>query len=357
MTTMANYLLSALTSTLAPLFKSEDLLNLGATLQDSNIAISSSGANIALKVGGLTVTLPATELVKASQDAHVTFADGTHLVLGFTGTDILSGTGTGGNSYLDGLGGNDFVIGGEGHDYLLGDAGSDTLMGGGGNDHIYGFGPNPGPDGGDSMSGGAGADYLQGNAGADTIDGGEGNDRIVGGQDNDQITGGTGQDSINGNLGSDTIDGGAGDDTVRGGQSADVLRGGDGNDVLLGDLGADTMTGGAGSDIFQVRGNDAAFVSLPGLLGQHDTITDFAIGADHISLGFIPQAVHHVTALSLVDGLAGVISTLTGHSADVAEVTVGNDTYLFYSSSNGTIADSVIDLQGIHGGIDLNSFV
>jgi Ca2+-binding RTX toxin-like protein len=352
---MSNYLLSALTSTIAPLFSSSDLLDLGSTLQDSNVAVTSSGADIALKVGGLTVTLPAVQLVQASQDGHVTFADGTHLVLGFTGNDTI--TGTGGNSYLDGMAGNDRSEATNGHNYLLGDSGSDTLTGGAGNDHIYGFGPNPGPDAGDSLSGGGGMDYIQGNAGNDTIDGGDGNDRIFGGQDNDRVTGGAGNDSINGNLGSDTIDGGDGNDIVRGGQSADVLSGGNGDDVILGDMGADTMTGGGGADIFQFHGSDAAFLGLSGLLGNVDTITDFNTSLDHIALGFVPHAVHEVSALSLVDGLVGAVAALTGHGSDAAELTVGNDTYLFYSSSNGAIGDSVIKLQGIHGGIDIHNFI
>jgi serralysin len=240
----------------------------------------------------------------------------------------------------------------------MGGSGSDTIVGSAGNDHIYGYGPTPGPDLGDSLSGGAGDDYIQGNAGNDTIDGGDGNDRILGGQDNDLITGGAGNDSINGNLGADTIDGGAGNDTVRGGQGDDVLSGGDGNDTIMGDMGADTMTGGAGADTFVFHGSDAAFINLSTLLGGHvDTITDFTVGTDHISLGFVPTAVHDISALSLTDALTDATLALTGHGSDVAEVTVGNDTYLFYSSANGAIADSVIDLQGVHGNLGVDSFV
>lgn len=65
---------------------------------------------------------------------------------------------------------------------------------------------------------------------------------------------------------------------------------------------------------------------------------------------------HDLSALTLVDALTGAVAALTGHGSDVVETQVGGDTYLFYSSSNGAIADSVIKLDGAHT-LDLHDFV
>ena len=230
------------------------------------------------------------------------------------------------------------------HEMMLGSAGADTLMGGGGNDHIYGLSPAGGADGADLISGGDGSDYLQGNAGNDSLDGGGGSDRVNGGAGDDLMTGGSdGNDAMNGNRGNDTINGGTGNDQLRGGQGNDVLNGGDGDDALSGDLGQDILTGGAGFDMFTFSGRGST-------LAAPDRITDFTPGADHLDLGFAPAALLTGAAQSSLSAATVLAQTLfDGHAGDheVAALMIGADTYLFYASDGGAIADSAVLLASV----------
>ena len=235
---------------------------------------------------------------------------------------------------------SDYVEGFAGHDYLAGGAGADTLGGGSGNDHIYGQSANGGPDGNDELYGDDGSDYIQGNAGNDSIDGGSGADRLVGGQGNDVLLGGFGGDTINGNLGNDVVRGEDGNDSLRGGQGDDIVTGGDGNDIIAGDLGVDELRGGTGADLF-------LFSGLGSTIGAGvDKVVDFTGGVDRLSLGFTPATVltagaqtelsAATTAQQLFDANAG--------TNEVAALSVGNDTYIFYASNGGATVDSAIRL-------------
>ncbi|WP_409438340.1 Ig-like domain-containing protein [Vibrio sp. BS-M-Sm-2] len=75
------------------------------------------------------------------------------------------------------------------------------------------------------------------------------------------------------NAGSDTR---GGDDTVVGGLGEDILYGQGGDDTLIGGLGDDILTGGDGDDLFK-------WVDEP-FQGDVDTITDFALGEDHLDI-------------------------------------------------------------------------
>ncbi len=351
---MSDFLLNTLSQVNSLLFSASDTLNLGETLQNADISISTSGTTVVLASHANAWSFDQDAFSSASQAGQISFEDGTHLIVG--GDDVDHLLGTSGNDIIWALGGHDWVGTNGGNDVVYGGNGNDTIEGGAGNEHLYGNVASGGADGADKISAGDGMDYVQGNAGNDTLDGGAGADRINGGADEDLITGGAGNDSINGNFGADTIDGGAGNDALRGGKGDDIVQGGDGNDTLTGDLGGDTLTGGAGHDTFVFKGSDAAVLSTDFLTGHVDTITDFTHGEDHIALGFTPHAVDQFGALTLVDALTSAIAALTGHGSDVAETTIGGDTYLFYSSSNGAIADSVIKLDGVHS-LDLHDFV
>jgi len=242
-----------------------------------------------------------------------------------------------------GTDGDDVLAGDDGHNMIRGGAGADTISGGAGNDHLYGQSSTGGPDDADLIFGGAGSDYLQGNAGNDTLDGGDGSDRINGGANDDLIQGGAGNDTINGNLGNDRIEGGEGNDSLRGGQGSDTLSGGEGNDILSGDLGGDVLTGGAGIDWF-------VFAGRASLLGDPDRITDFEDGADRLSIGFVPVTVLQGTAQSSFAGATSAAQVLVdGHAGglEVAAMQVGGETYLFYSSTGGSVVDSAIGLGAL----------
>jgi Ca2+-binding RTX toxin-like protein len=277
---------------------------------------------------------------------------------------ILAGSG---NDTVDGGDGNDSIVGSSGtsdtlghlieNDFYMGGAGADTIVGGIGNDHIYGNTLSVvagSVDGADSLSGGAGNDYIQGNAGNDTIDGGDGNDRLYGGADNDSILGGAGNDYLQGNKGNDVLSGGDGNDTVHGGSDDDRVSGdagndqlfGDaGNDTLIGGAGIDTLTGGAGNDVFLFSGHDAAFANSGSAAWAVDEVTDFTAGLDKLMLDFHPAAVLQGSATSESAAFAYAAQLLQAHAgaADVAAVTVGNDTYMFWDSTgHGGAADSAV---------------
>ena len=67
-----------------------------------------------------------------------------------------------------------------------------------------------------------------------------------------------------------------GNDTLSGGEGDDILYGQGGEDTLIGGLGDDILVGGDGDDLFQ-------WVDQP-FQGDVDTITDFALGEDHLDI-------------------------------------------------------------------------
>ncbi|CAH6975998.1 VWFA domain-containing protein [Vibrio chagasii] len=97
-----------------------------------------------------------------------------------------------------------------------------------------------------------------------------------GGGGNDAIYGQGGVDLIFGGEGNDSLDGGEGNDGLRGGTGEDTLIGGSGNDILIGGIGDDILTGDEGDDLFK-------WVDEP-FQDDVDTITDFALGEDHLDI-------------------------------------------------------------------------
>ena len=290
------------------------------------------------------------------------------LIVGTAAADTLSASSS--NDTVDGAGGDDNIIGSSGSrdshghlvesDLYMGGAGADTIVGGAGNDHIYGNALTAAAgsvDGADKLSGDGGNDYIQGNAGNDTIDGGDGNDRLYGGGDNDSVLGGAGSDYIQGNKGNDTLAGGDGNDSLHGGADNDRISGDAGNDYLFGDSGNDTLTGGGGndtlsggtgSDIFVLKGHDAAFATTGATAWVVDDITDFASGADKFNFDFHPAALLQGSAASASAALTWATTALESHAgaADVATVTVGHDTYMFWDSTgHGGAIDSAVKID------------
>jgi Ca2+-binding RTX toxin-like protein len=278
--------------------------------------------------------------------------------------DALAGDDTitagSGSDTIDGNDGNDLINGASAtnqSDYYYGGAGADTIAGGAGNDHIWGNESTStigAADGGDSLSGGDGTDMIRGNAGNDTIDGGNGNDQLYGGEDNDSLIGGAGNDYMQGDSGNDVVIAGIGNDTLHGGAGDDTLSGNDGNDILLGDQGHDRMTGGAGNDIFSFGVGHATFTTTGTTAYVTDEITDFTIGADKLSLGFHPAEILHGSASTVAEALSWATQALQAHAgtADVAAVSVGSDTFLFYDDAGkGGAVDSAIHLDNVGGSL------
>ena len=99
----------------------------------------------------------------------------------------------------------------------------------------------------------------------------------------DQITGGSGADRLEGLDGKDSLVGAAGNDTLLGGDGEDTLYGSDGNDTLLGGDGKDSLVGGSGHDVLTGGDGNDLFAINPSQ--GTDTITDFDLGRDRLSLG------------------------------------------------------------------------
>lgn len=146
--------------------------------------------------------------------------------------------------------------------------------------------------------GGPGPDkLLVRGGGQDTLDGGDGRDVLRGGDGSDVLRGGDGPDRLYGHPGADTLAGGAGDDLLRGGRGDDLIGGEiavgrfalpligppvPGDDTLYGGTGDDTLTGGYGDNVLEGGAGADLFVAWLG--GGRDTVTDFEVGIDGLSV-------------------------------------------------------------------------
>jgi Ca2+-binding RTX toxin-like protein len=154
--------------------------------------------------------------------------------------------------------------------------------------------------------------------------------------------GGSGNDRLTANDLGDSLTGGSGNDT---------LIGGAGTDQLIGSSGVDTMTGGGGADTFAFALGDSSPAS-----GQHDRITDFAAGLDHIDLSGIDAVSStgaydpfHFLGAAAFDGSAGALAYAYNSSTGVTTLqgdTNGDGVADFAIDLTGNVAISVGDLVG-----------
>ncbi|MEH2591217.1 M10 family metallopeptidase C-terminal domain-containing protein [Bradyrhizobium sp. AZCC 1721] len=143
-----------------------------------------------------------------------------------------------------------------------------------------------------------------------------------------------------GGSGNDTLIASGFGCTLSGGGGGDTLAGGGGNDRLIGGSGKDNMTGGASADTFVFAFGDSSAAS-----GQHDRITDFTTGTDHIDLSGIDAItstgaldLFHFTGAASFSGSAGELNYVYDNSLGM--ITLQGDV-------NGDgIADFAIDLAG-----------
>jgi Ca2+-binding RTX toxin-like protein len=272
------------------------------------------------------VKITMTEFVDRGNETFIG-TDGYDYIRSGFGDDVINGGG--GSDTILGGSGNNVIDGGADDDFIVVDHGSSKLMGGAGNDNLFDtFGSSvavysgnvadyqitrtgltdfqitdtiSGRDGWDNTHGltnavfadGAvdlvdlsgpgiitdGDDVLFASLTDSIIDGGLGNDYILGWTGNDVLSGGAGSDYINATVGNDTIYGGDGNDNLDGAEGDDVINGGVGNDNLYGSVGNDIFTGGSGADTFNFSDVDTYDQTT-------DTITDFTVGEDVISMRF-----------------------------------------------------------------------
>lgn len=331
-----------------------------------------SGDAIAITNNDTAVTFHGLDGVTAGGHVAIYGLDGDSTLTGTIGNDTISG-GAGDDSIQGSSSGTDADGNFTENDFLQGGSGDDTITGGDGNEHIYGnmFGSTAGAaDGDDHISAGNGNDYVNGNLGNDVIHGDDGNDRLYGGAGNDSVFGDNGNDYLQGNKGADTLDGGNGNDQIHGGADNDSLLGGDGNDWLYGDNGNDVIAGGNGYDqLWGGAGNDTfnfgvgessnANIASAATATDHglvDTINDFEDGKDLIHLPFAPAAdanvLHTAAGATFTDANAAEtyaqqLLTAAGGTDNVAAITVGSDTYLFYSDTGTSTINEAIKLVGI----------
>lgn len=147
----------------------------------------------------------------------------------------------------------------------------------------------------------------------------------------DNAIGSTGDDTIIGNATANALWGGAGNDTI---------SGGGGNDIVSGGAGVDILAGGDGADTFLFAAGDSSPVA-----GQHDRVTDFTAGVDHIDLSPMDAITatpakdgFHFIATAAFDGAAGELNYYYDSSRSV--------TVLQGDTNGDGVADFAIDLVG-----------
>ncbi|MEM8794744.1 MAG: LamG-like jellyroll fold domain-containing protein, partial [Pseudomonadota bacterium] len=200
-------------------------------------------------------------------DQTIDGTSGSDMLTGAAGDDTISGGA--GNDVLEGGSGNDTIFDGTGADSVDGGEGSDTIM----LDAIVGTsGTNvisdTGTTGTDTLVfvGGSGnsfdvqADFSAATSGIEVIDGSQATGEVLqanGSALDFDLTGitTTGIDEIRGTGSADTVIGSDSADNITGGGGNDVLSGGSGNDTIEGGAGDDTLEGGSGTDTAIFNGN------------------------------------------------------------------------------------------------------
>ncbi|MBW8323045.1 MAG: calcium-binding protein [Rhizobium sp.] len=303
-------------------------------------------------------------------------------------------TGNSGVNVLNGNAGLDTLIGGLGNDaYMLG-AENDTVIDNGGNDLITStisrslaahasierltlLGTANINGTGNALiniiTGNSGVNVLDGGAGLDTLDGGLGNDVYVLGADNDTVVDSGGNDLItstisrtladfaaierltligagningSGNGLNNLMTGNGANNILNGGAGSDTINGGAGADRLFGNIGNDTLTGGTGADFF-------VFHSTPNAVTNVDTITDFSVADDTISL---ENSVF--TTIGAVGTLAAAafVSNTTGLAQDASDRMIyETDTGNLFFDSNGSAAGGSILIAVLDSGLLLTN--
>ncbi|PPJ49266.1 calcium-binding protein [Rhizobium sp. KAs_5_22] len=238
------------------------------------------------------------------------------------GAGNLNGTGNGLANIMTGNSGNNILNGRGGADTMRGLAGNDTYM----VDSVADVVVETVGNGTDTVQ--AAVNWTLGDNVENLTLLGAGNINGVGNALNNLLTGNSGNNILNGAGGNDTINGGAGIDR------------------LFGNVGNDTLTGGTGADTF-------VFQSTPNAATNVDTITDFSVADDTISL---ENSVFTTIGAVGVLAAAAFVRNTTGLAQDASDrIIYETDTGNLFYDSNGNAAGGSVLVAVLDPGLLLTS--
>lgn len=148
-------------------------------------------------------------------------------------------------------------------------------------------------------------------------------------------------------VGGAEIVGNAGNDIIKGTAGNDIISGNNGNDTITGGAGADNMTGGTGVDTYIIGNTDSGIT-----VATADTITNFTVGTDKLSLGVAATSTNTTfNASSVADFAAAKLAAdaafLAGTTLEYYVVNDGTDTFVFVDNgADGVAAEQAIVLTG-----------
>ncbi|NEQ47708.1 MAG: TIGR03118 family protein [Leptolyngbya sp. SIOISBB] len=298
----------------------DDILSIGSGVVDlgegTNFVAASDGSMVVTAGSGNdTVNLVQGNLIATlgEGDNHVTSGDGDDIIITGSGDDIVY-AGGGNNTLVLGEGENtvNTIVA---QNVLLTSVGQTTVTTGSGSD-TFRLGAGEGVvtitnfDDSDRFELVGFKPDLSGSIGfSDVTIAQDGDDTVI------SLTGTEDVMAVLQNVQADMVDGSnfGENQTLTGTDAADMLVGDDGDNLLDGLLGDDTYTGGAGADQF-------VFALAQGV----DTITDFEVGVDQISLGGLtPEGVQFfelssdTLVLTASNELIGVVQGVTGLDSSV----------------------------------------
>ena len=122
-----------------------------------------------------------------------------------------------------------------------------------------------------------------------------------------------------------------GDDLLIGANVDDTILGRGGDDMLIGGEGDDTLAGEGGKDIFEWQAGDEGTDTMP----AHDTVTDFTLGVDALSLGDL------LGGADVNDLLSNGYISIDHSSEDKTVISIDS------SGSGDVVVDQIITLEGV----------
>ena len=154
------------------------------------------------------------------------------------------------------------------------------------------------------------------------------------------VTGGASFTST-GSLAGVSITGGAGNDSLTGAAGIDTIIGGAGNDSISGGVGADVLTGGDGADTFVIGTNTSPTVYASNSANS-DTITDFVVGTDKLSIAQGP--VNYLGTFANIN-TALAANAVANLANQAVFITNESSVYVFGGTGNTlTATDTVIKM-------------